>query len=179
GATVRGLRPLDAVDARPQPVYATVALAGLTPGQAGGAVMSALIHGARGIVYDAHGTAKGCKVDNLLRHACGRPLRAGVKELNRRIAELAPVLNTQSYAYDFAPELDTMLKRHDGVFYLFVMLGRGQAPGERVLTVPSDLSATGQVEDVLERRTIKTDKEGHFTDTFGTEHSYHVYRIAP
>lgn len=179
GATVERLRALDAADGRRQPVYAIISLSGLTPEQVGGAAMSALIHGARGIVYDAHGTQPGCAVDNVLRRACGKPVRHGVAELDRRIKRLAPVLNTQSYAYDFAPELDTMLKRHDGAFYLFAMLGRGQAPGRHVLTVPGDLSASGRVEDVFEKRTIQADKAGHFTETFDAEHSYHVYRIAP
>ncbi|HUR01627.1 MAG TPA: hypothetical protein VM347_03740 [Nonomuraea sp.] len=179
GATVERLRALDATDGRRQPVYAIISLSGLTPEQVGGAAMNALIHGARGIVYDAHGTRPSCQVDNVLRHLCGLPVRRGVAELDRRIERLAPVLNTQSYAYDFAPELDTMLKRHDGASYLFVMLGRGQAPGRHVLTVPGDLSASGRVEEVFEHRTIQVDKAGHFTDTFDAEHSYHVYRIAP
>ncbi|WP_433513265.1 hypothetical protein ACQP2T_58220 [Nonomuraea sp. CA-143628] len=178
GATVERLRTLDAADGRRQPVYAIISLAGLTPEQVGGAAMSALIHGARGIVYDAHGTDPACKVDNVLRHACGKAVRGGVAELDRRIARLAPVLNTQSYAYDFAPELDTMLKRLDGDYYLFTMLGRGQAPGPRVLTVPSDLSAAGHIQEIFEDRTIPVDREGHFTETFDAEHSYHVYRIA-
>jgi hypothetical protein len=179
GATVERLRSLDAADGRLQPVYAVISLTGLTPDQVSGAAMSALIHGARGIVYDAHGTSARCEADNVLRHACGRALRSGITELDRRIAQLAPVLNTQSYAYDFAPELDTMLKRHNGAYYLFAMLGRGQSPGPHLLTVPSDLSAAGHIEDLFDQRTIQVDKEGHFTETFGAEHTYHVYRITP
>ncbi|MEV0623160.1 hypothetical protein AB0I81_58285 [Nonomuraea sp. NPDC050404] len=179
GAVVDRLRDLDALDGRRKPVFAVISLAGLTPGQVGGAAMSSLIHGARGIVYDAHSPGPRCKSDNLLRSSCGAPIGKAVTELGARIARLAPVLNTQSYAYDFAPELDTMLKRHDGSYYLFAMPGRGTPTGDHQLTVPANLSADGKIEDFLTGRPIEVDREGRFTATFATEHTYHVYRITP
>ncbi|WP_043631013.1 hypothetical protein [Nonomuraea candida] len=179
GATVDRIRELDALDGRRKPVFSVISLAGLTPGQVGGAVMSSLIHGARGIVYDAHDPGPRCESANLLRTACGAPVRKAVTELNALIGRLAPVLNTQSYAYDFAPQLDTMLKRHDGAYYLFAMLGRGTATGGHPLTVPANLSPRGRVEDVLTGRPVEVDREGRFTAAFPAEHAYHVYRITP
>ena len=179
GATVDRVRELDARDGLRRPVFAVISLAGLTPGQVGGAVMSSLIHGARGIIYDPHGPGGRCAGDDLLRGACGARLRQAVTELNARIKRLAPVLNGPSYAYDFAPELDTVLKEHDGAYYLFAMPGRGAATGEHTLTVPANLSRSGLVEDHLTGRPIETDREGRFTATFATEHDYHVYRITP
>ncbi|MET8865563.1 hypothetical protein ABZW11_21705 [Nonomuraea sp. NPDC004580] len=179
GATVDRIRELDALDGRRRSVFAVISLAGLSPGQVGGAVMSSLIHGARGIVYDAHSRGSRCASDNLLRSACGAPVRKAVTELGALIGRLAPVLNGQSYAYDFAPELDTMLKEHDGAYYLFAMLGRGTASGHHTLTVPANLSPAGRIEDHLTGRPVKVDGEGRFTATFTTEHAYHVYRITP
>ncbi|MEW9553879.1 hypothetical protein [Nonomuraea sp. NPDC050783] len=179
GATVDRVRELDAADGRAKPVFAVVSLAGLTPPQVGGAVMSSLIHGARGIVYDAHDPGPRCRSEDLLRSACGRAVRKAVTELGGLVRRLAPVLNSPSYAYDFAPDLDTTLKAHGGAYYLFAMLGRGSPPGAYTLTVPANLSRSGRAEDVLTGRPVTTDREGRFTATFAAEYAYHVYRIVP
>ncbi|MER6576559.1 hypothetical protein [Nonomuraea sp. NPDC001023] len=179
GATVDRVRELDAADGRRKPVFSVIALAGLTPPQVGGAVMSSLIHGARGIVYDAHAAGPACRSENVLRSACGQALRKAVTEVDGQIDRLAPVLNTQSYAYDFAPDLDTMVKAYDGSYYLFAMLAGGRSPGTYTLTVPANLSKSGRIEDYLTNRPIAADQEGRFTATFDAEHVYHVYRIRP
>lgn len=184
GETIGRQRTLDAKDARLQPVYAVVELGqpreddrAIEPGQVGGAVMSSLIHGARGVVYLDHSVGRACRTTSLLRAPCGARVRAAVSELNKRIRRLAPVLNSQSFRYGYAPGLDTMLKRHDGFLYLFAMVERGGTMGPRTLTIPSELSTAREAEVLFEDRTLPIGADGRFTDSFATEGTYHIYKI--
>lgn len=185
GTTVDRTRDLDAQDGRRQPVFGFVQLGWPAEGdrqaieadQIAGAVMNSLIHDARGIMYFNHNFGGPCITAHVLRDECGAAIRPTVTEINRRIAELAPVLNTQSYRYSFNPALDTMLKEHDGSYYLFAMLGRGRATGEYTFTLPAGLR--GAPIDVLyENRTRSVDGD-RFTDSFDAEYDYHIYKITP
>ncbi|MFI6816921.1 hypothetical protein ACIBG7_31280 [Nonomuraea sp. NPDC050328] len=185
GGVIDRQRLLDARDGRLQPIYAFVELGrprpgdskAITPAQVAGAVMSSLIHGARGVIYLAHSAEPACRTTNLLRERCGAAMRKAVTDLNGRLARLAPVLNSQSLTYGYSAGLDTMLKRHEGFYYLFAMPKRGGNMGAHSMTVPVGLSQAGEVEVLFEGRRLPVDAEGRFTDTFAAEHSYHIYRI--
>lgn len=182
GYTVDRTRALDARDGRLQPVLAFVEVGwpserGIEPDQLTGAVMSSLIHEARGIIYFNHNFGGPCITQHVLRDECGEAVRPTVVEINRKISGLAEVLNTQSYEHSFNPTLDTMLKEHDGSFYAFAMLGRGSAIGEHTLSLPDGLRAA-TVEVLFEDRVLPVDA-GRFSDSFDAEYSYHIYKITP
>ncbi|WP_230985206.1 hypothetical protein [Microbispora oryzae] len=186
GAVVDRMRMLDAMDGRRQPLYAFVELGWpskegtrtIDAPQMAGAVMSSLIHEARGIVYFNHSFGGPCPSYHLLREPCYAGMRAAVTEMNRRIRELAPVLNTQSYVHRFSPDLDTMLKCYGGSCYVFAMVRRAGPLGSHTLTLPPELASARRVEVLFENRTIPVTK-GAFPDSFGAEYAYHVYRVTP
>lgn len=196
GHTMDRTRKLDAQDGRLQPVLAFVQVGWPAEGdhrtieqqELAGAVMNSIIHEARGIIYFNHNFGGDCITQHVLRDACGTRIRPTVTELNRRIHQLAPVLNIQSLAHTFNPALDTMLKQRDGSYYIFAMPGPGTSPGPYSLTLPAGLVAT-DVEVLFEGRTVPINSgpinseqvtgSGSFTDTFDAEHAYHIYKITP
>ena len=185
GSTVDRTSRLDARDGRLQPVFAFVQVGwpaegddrAIQPAQIAGAVMNSLIHEARGIIYFNHNFGGPCITQHVLRDECGAAVRPTVAELDRRIAELAPVLNTQSYQYTFNPALDSMLKEHEGSFYIFAMLNRGAATGSHAFTLPKALWGS-RAEVLYENRGIDI-VEGRFADSFDAEYTYHIYKITP
>ena len=186
GLTVDRMRELDARDGKRQPIYNFVevshpggdaATPTITGEQLAGAVMSSLIHEARGIIYFNHNFGGPCVSQHVLRDPCGDAARPAVAEVNRRITQLAPVLNTQSYDWTFNPVLDTMLKAHDGSFYIFAMPGRKGGTGAQTLTLPPDLTAA-EAEVMFENRKVPI-TDGKIRDTFGRESAYHIYRVRP
>ncbi|GGE91726.1 hypothetical protein GCM10011313_13270 [Mycetocola zhadangensis] len=194
GKTMESLRTRDAADGKLQPMWQWIEnlnggpgggefTAHITGGQLQGAVMNSLIHEARGIAYFNQSLNGPCQSGNVFRQSqvvenfCGAEQIEAAKTINTRIAELAPVLNSQSYDYSFGAGTDTMLKTHDGDAYIFAMIDGKTQPGERTFTVPPGV--TGTTLDVLfEDRTIEVDSSGRFTDTFADEYSYHIYRVA-
>ena len=106
---------------------------------------------------------------------CGADQVAAAAEIDGVVHELAPVLNTQSYAWDAGAGLDTMLKVHDGAAYLFAMVDGSQSPGERTLRLPHVVDGT-QAEVLFEGRSLPV-TDGALVDTFAEEFSWHVYRI--
>ena len=186
GLTMDTMRKLDGADGKRQPVYAFVEVGHpfteadaptISADQISGAVVNSLIHEARGILYFNHNFGGDCISQHVLRDSCGKAVRPGVTELNKRIAGLAPVLNTQSYQWQFNPKLDTMLKAHDGSYYVFAMPGRTGGTGEQKLTLPPGLSGA-KAEVLFENRTVPVGAGG-ITDTFAQEFSYHIYKITP
>ncbi|MCK2214727.1 hypothetical protein MF672_013110 [Actinomadura sp. ATCC 31491] len=184
GLLIDRQRKLDAQDGKLQPVYAFVEVGRpaaedrrqIEPAEVKGAVMSSLIHGARGVIYFNHSFGGPCQSQHVLRDGCGVKTRPVVIEVNAQIKRLAPVLNTQSLEYDFGPGVDTMLKEHQGAYYLFAMPSATGTPGAHTFALPRGLSP-GQVEVLFENRRLPVDAGGRFTDTFTSESSYHVYRI--
>ena len=185
GLTMDRVRALDAADGSRQPVWAFVEVGHpfseadaptVTGAQVAGAVVNSLIHQARGIVYFNHSFGGPCQTQHVLRDACGDAVRPAVTAVNRLIADLAPVLNTRSYAWRFNPRLDTMLKAHGGAHYVFAMPGRTGGTGRQRLVLPPALAGAGEVEVLNESRRLPV-SGGAFSDTFDAEHSYHVYRI--
>jgi hypothetical protein len=192
GAILDTLRQRDAEDGKLQPLWQFVELLNgggaegpfvrnIKPEQVRGAVMSSLIHEARGIVYFNQSLTGPCRSGNVIRMAqvqtgfCGAAQVAAAGEVNQQIRALAPVLNTQSYIYTFGPGLDTMLKVHDGNAYIFAMLKSGGPTGRRTFTLPPGLDGA-QIDVLFENRRLRA-HDGTFEDGFAAEESYHVYRI--
>jgi hypothetical protein len=186
GLTMDRMRRLDGMDGSRQPIYAFIEVGHpftessaptITGDQIAGAVMNSLIHEARGIIYFNHNFGGPCISQHVLRDSCGAAVRPVVTETNRRIASLAPVLNTQSYAWKFSANLDTMLKAYGGSYYVFAMPGRSGGTGDQQLTLPTGL-AGAHAEVLFESRTVST-AGGVIRDSFARESSYHVYKITP
>lgn len=190
GVTMDRMRQLDGMDGERQPIYAFIEAGTphdtnddddpdndrtITGPQLQGAVMASLIHEARGVVYFVHNFGGHCWSFNGLREC--QAMREPVRKINQRIASLAPVLNTQSLVHDFGRGLDTMLKLHDGSYYIFAMLDEPTGGARRTFTLPAELRVS-RAEVLFERRTVSV-SGGRFTDSFPDEHSYHVYKLTP
>lgn len=149
--------------------------------QVEGAVWSTLIHEARVVGLFSHvfsnSTANPSTVDVLNdSRAAYQATRERVKKMNAEIKSLARVLNTQSYVWQFNPNLSTMLKYRDGAAYVFAMQKRQFTSGTYTFTLPAELPASGTIEVIGEGRTISY-SGGRFTDSFAAEYSHHKYRI--
>lgn len=142
----------------------------ITGDQIEGAVWNGIIHGAAGIAYFQHNNS-GCGNYSLI--DCGATLQNKVKAVDAKVKSLAPVINTQSYVWNFGPQLETMLKTQGGSAYIFAMTDGGT--GTRSFALPAGV--TGNVEVVGEGRTIAV-TNGSFSDSFASEATHHVYRIA-
>jgi hypothetical protein len=194
GKTINSLRIRDAADGELQPLWQWIEnlnggpgegpfVANITPGQLKGAVMNSLINEARGIAYFNQSHTGPCQGGSIFRQSqgsqnfCGAAQVEAAKTVNGQIAELAPVLNSQSYEYSFGSGLDTMLKSYSGDAYVFAMVDGESQPGSRTFTLPAGVAGTS-VEVLFENRSIAVDGARQFTDTFGSEYSYHIYRIA-
>jgi hypothetical protein len=186
GTLIDRMRKLDATDGNRQPIWAFIEVGhpfgeNWTPtingDQIAGAVWNSLIHEAQGIVYFNHNFGGSCLSRHVLREECGAAIRPAVTEVNRRVTELAPVLSTQSYQWTFHPALDTMLKEHDGSFYIFAMPGLGSRTGEYTLALPEGIRGT-RAEVLYENRTVPIGPTG-LTDSFNAEYQHHIYRITP
>lgn len=189
GMVIDRLRALDAEDGHRQPIFAFVEVGHpftedhaptITGDQIAGAVMSSLIHEARGIIYFNHNFGGPCHTQHVLRDRnCTNtwPNRAAVIETNQRIRALARVLNTQSYEWEANSGMDTMLKAYDGSYYLFAMPSRSTGTGNQTLRLPDGIDAS-QAEVMFEDRAVPI-TGGALSDTFPAEHSYHIYKITP
>lgn len=147
----------------------------ITPEQLEGADWSAIIHEARGIAYFQHNNGPECGNYSLV--DCSDPTRLPkIAATNARIQALAPVLNTQSYAYNFNNATDTMLKTYNNSAYIFADIGLLESPGNKTFALPLGISGT-TVTVVDENRTIPV-VNGKFSDNFQYEYSHHIYKIA-
>ena len=187
GQTVVGLQERDATDQHLQALWNFVELVpidggySLNPLQVKGAVMASLIAGARGIVWFNNSFGGECETGNAIRTAqyapdwaCSPNVEA-MKQINSFTQQLAPVLNTQSYEWNFGPGLRTMLKLVEDDAYVFAMTDG--TTGTRSLQLPEGVTAA-TAEVVGEGRTITIDG-GKITDDFAEESTFHVYRIGP
>ncbi|MFF1832195.1 hypothetical protein [Paenarthrobacter sp. NPDC058040] len=147
----------------------------ITPEQMEGAMWSAIIHEARGINIFQHNNDSQFGTYSLVDIPADR--KAKIKAALAGIQSLAPVLNTQSYAWNAgAAGTDTMLKAKDGSAYVFAGIGLNGATGSKTFTLPAGITGT-QVEVVGENRTL-TVSNGKFTDSFANEYTHHIYKIA-
>lgn len=192
GKTVKAMRMRDASDGHLHPIWNYVEnlnggpgegpfYAYITPGQLQGAVMSSIINEARGILYFNSSLTGTCNGNPIFRHVqydpndCAAEQVQAAKEINLLIQSLAPVINTQSYDYNFGAGMDTMLKTCQDSAYIFAMIDGSTDPGSRTFTLPPGINGT-TVTVVDEDRTLPI-VGGEFTDTFEYEYSYHIYRI--
>lgn len=145
----------------------------ITPEQFEGAVWSAIIHEARGLALFQHNNS-GCGTYSLLE--CGPAIQNKLKAVTAEIRSLAPVINSQSYDYDFSNGTDTMLKADSASAYIFAGIGLLQSPGTKTFTLPPGVTGT-TVNVVGENRTIPV-TNGKFSDDFEAEYTHHIYQIA-
>lgn len=185
GKMVDLMREADATDGRLQSIWNFVEVVGdhqrLDGDKVQGAAMSSVIHGARGIAWFPQSFEGGCTTGNAFRTYqysqtdCLKAQVEGAQKVNKLIASLAPVLNTQSVRWNFGPGIDSMLKVRDGSAYVFAMTRDG-GTGLRTFTLPHGVNGD-QVEVIGENRSISVVGRT-FSDTFAKESSYHIYRIA-
>ena len=157
----------------------------MTPDRVKAQVWAMLIHEARGIVWFTQ--APGGGADNpcmsgdaladvrISNRACARDQVQAMAEVNAQVKALAPVLNTQSYVWDFGSGLDTMLKTYKGAAYIFAMTDDART-GHRTFTLPSGVM--GRTVEVLNENRTLTVVDGKFVDDFPQESSHHVYKVA-
>jgi hypothetical protein len=150
----------------------------LTPGLTRAEVWMGLIHGARGIGYFCHVFEPSFIEAGLL---ADEAMTEGVRAINAQITELAAVLNTRSVSNGVTVTssnadvpIDTMVKRHAGVTYLFAVSMRAGATTASFVLRDFEGAATV---NVLGEERILTATDGAFEDDF-TDFSVHIYSVA-
>lgn len=177
-------RRLDQADGRSQPIMAFVETgtpgdgwATITPDQMAGAVMSSVIHGARGVVYFDHNFGGACRSEHGLRD-CDPAMRDAVRRVDQQLKDLAPALNAPARAVNLGPGLDSTIRAADGAVYVIAMIDPSTDPGTRTFTLPASLRGW-TISAPYEDRAIARTATDTFTDRFDDEAAYHVYRITP
>jgi hypothetical protein len=148
-----------------------------TPHQVRSEVWMALIHGSQGLIYFVHEWQPRFNEAALLADA---EMLEAVTRINRRIGQLAPVLNgptipgglTVVSSRSDVP-IATMMKRHEGKTYVFAVAMRDAATSAqfRVAGVSGDRTVTVLDED----RTLES-TNGAFADRF-SPWDVHLYEI--
>jgi hypothetical protein len=104
-------------------------------------------------------------------------LKSYVTTLNAQVRAHAPMLNTQSYSFNFgATGVTTMLKGYNGYAYIFTSMALGATTGSKTFTLTGSGITGTSVEVVDESRSINV-SGGQFTDTFSNEYSHHIYKV--
>jgi len=97
----------------------------VTPDELRTEVWMALIHGATGIVYFVHEWTGGFREDGVFRHP---EIVREIADIDRAIAELAPVLNAPSASMPVAVlsevPVNIITRKHDGYLYIFAVVMR-------------------------------------------------------
>jgi hypothetical protein len=150
--------------------------ASMSPDKIEGAIWASIVREARGILLFIHAFQGAiCGGQHTLLE-CNPDMRARVSLVFSRIRSIAPVLNSQSYAWDTgAPRMNTMLKQAGGFTYLFAMPGHLATTGSKTFSLPGD--PTGPAEVLFEARTVDV-AGGQLTDGFSSLDTMHVYRVA-
>lgn len=148
----------------------------ITGAQASAAVWSSIIHGARGIIYFNHSFGGGCYSHHVLRDSCGDEVRPLIAETNRRIHELAPVLNAPFVdgALGIPSGVDASVKLFDN--HLYIIAGATEE-GEQRVPFRLNCSTDTTVDVMFEQRSLVI-SDGTFTDTFADGNATHIYRIS-
>jgi hypothetical protein len=155
------------------PYLSDLGAATITPEQIEGACWSAIIHEARGIVFFQHNNDGVNGTYSLVDAPLERQER--IRAIVSGISVMAPVLNTQSYEWDFGSDTDTMLKVRGGVAHVFASIALGTEPGTRTFALPAPFTAAA-VQVVGEDRSIPI-RNSTFSDNFAFEYTHHTYRI--
>lgn len=189
GKTIEMLRQRDIADGHLKPIWQFVevmngrdtenSLRYATGPEIKAAVMASLIKEARGIIWFNSSLSGSCYGNPLLRLAqvqgdrfCGKAQVQAMGEINNLIKSLAPVLNSQSYAWSFGSEVDTMLKCVERFCYIFAL---PVTYGMKTFRLPKGLSSS--IDVIGESRTL-TVNNGSFQDNFPDLNTYHIYRIS-
>jgi hypothetical protein len=148
-----------------------------TPAQVKSEVWMSLIHGSRGLIYFVHQFAPRFNEHALLDDP---EMLAAVTAINRRIHDLAPVLNSPTIpggatVHSSTPEapIDVMVKRVPEATYLFAV-GMRNRPARGSITV-SGLPAEATAHVLGEDRNLAV-RDGQFADDFPA-YGVHLYRI--
>jgi hypothetical protein len=143
-------------------------------------VWMSLIHGSMGIIYFVHQFEPTFVEAGLL---ADPEMSAAVKEINRQITELAPVLNSPTVGDGgtATPDnplvpVDIMVKQHGDSLYLFAV-GMRNLPTHAMLTFSQlhKLQQNGEVTVVGEDRTTPC-WGGRFEDDFAP-YQVHIYKV--
>jgi hypothetical protein len=155
----------------------------ITPDQMEGVIWSNIIHEARGLVFFQHNnddcSGSYSLVEAVNTTTCQQELLARqnkFKAATATIRQLAPVINSQSYIYEFNNGTDTMLKTYNGSAYIFADIGLLNTTGSKTFTLPTGVNGT-TVTVVGEGRTIPVTSRT-FTDNFAAEYTHHIYQVA-
>ena len=148
-----------------------------TPHQVRAEVWMSLIHGSRGLVYFVHQFEPRFVEAALLED---EQMRSAVREINRQIRALAPVLNGPTVegvakvaSSDADVPIDVMVKRQGNDLYLFAV-GMRNAPTRGTFSLDG-LSDVECVEVLWEGRELPV-VGGRFEDPFAP-YDVHVYRM--
>ncbi|HEC02095.1 MAG TPA: hypothetical protein ENI81_01035 [Phycisphaerales bacterium] len=148
-----------------------------TPHETRCEVWMSIIHGSKGLIYFVHEWQPKFNESALLSDP---EMLAAVTKINRRIAELAPVLNSPTIKGLAIATSDNnnvpiaaMLKKHDGSAYIFAVAMRGDKT-TATFTLRG-LEGRKAVEVLGENRVVAS-QDGVFTDSFGPW-DVHIYRI--
>ena len=149
-----------------------------TPDQIRAEVWMALIRGAKGLIYFSHQFKPTFIEAGLL---ADEAVAREVARTNRRIHELAPVLNSpdvpgavEVVAADPSVPVASLVKRHDDIVYVFVASLR---EGEAEVRFRMKEGADAEAEVLDESRSLHA-PDGEWTDRF-TGYQVHLYRVRP
>jgi hypothetical protein len=150
-----------------------------TPADMQSMVWNAIIAGARGITYFNNNFASNCPNASLGSHillnSTYSDIRAGVTNVNTRVKNLAPVINSK-FANGFEThngQINSMTKYYNNQFYIFAT---PKASGAQTVTFTVKTGSSVSVVD--ESRTIPI-SGGAFSDTFANDTTAHIYKINP
>ncbi len=147
-----------------------------TPEQVNTEIWMSIIAGSRGIIYFVHDTCRTgnpvtFREDGIFRYP---EIVEQVNLTNRRITELAPVLNTENRtSVSVQSDIDVAILEipYNGYIYLFSVAMENN-PGEATFSMPGVIS---YAEVLYEDRTISVEDE--FSDNF-SGYDVHIYRIS-
>jgi hypothetical protein len=148
-----------------------------TPQQVRSEVWMSLIHGSRGIIYFVHQFKPAEREAALLDDP---EMLAAVTAINAQIRTLAPVLNSPSVADAVtvqASKVDVpiahMVKRHNGITYLFVAAMRNESTRA---TFKIEIPSKAHIAQVLEESRTIPIHNGEFADDF-QPYGVHLYQL--
>lgn len=147
----------------------------MSPDKLSGAIWSSIIHEARGIILFNHAFQGALCAGQHVLVDCYPEMRARVTTVFANVKSVATVLNTQSYEWDAADGVDSMLKVTADAYYLFTQIGHGGTTGTKKIAVPG--GGSGTVEVKFEGRSVMA-TGGIVSDAFADANIVHVYKIA-
>jgi hypothetical protein len=147
-----------------------------TPEQVRSEVWMGLIRGSRGIIYFAHQFSPSFKEAALL---ADPEMAAGIREINRQIRELAPVLNSPTIKDQLTVQsphssVAAMLKQSNGAAYVFAV-NLAPEPARGAFTFRG--TGMGEKAEALGESRSLSAANGTFSDDF-PPYGVHLYQLA-